>query len=84
MPPLRTTTHGKENSLGKSSSLNKDSTITQLANIGEHTDHRAAQCEGIQLTKGQTERTVEGVEKTHSSGKNPQGKSESGVEEGTE
>ena len=43
-----------------------DGIITQLANIGEWNaqlmSHRAVQCEGMQLTKGQTGGILEDVE----------------------
>ena len=63
----------------------------QLANIGKHnaeyTNHRAVQCEGIQLTKRQTGRTAERTwnnEKGSPVREEPKrGKSESEVEEET-
>ena len=71
---------GKTLAQGESRGLNKNSTIMQLNNIGElnaqHTDHRAVQCEGIQLSKSET-RTTEDVEQreTQPSGKNQRGES---------
>ena len=63
----------------------------QLAYIGQqnaqHKIQRATQCKGIQLTKRETGRTVENVEqwkRLTCQGRTQEGKSESGVERGTE